>query len=1272
MASTGLPSYLTAIPTIPSTSTPHPQPIPPRTNPQEPNQKPLGAATAASAATANMGPAETLAMVSSFRMSGSAAGGGSGLSSSTTPGSESAVSPSQQQHNPSKRHSGGGGGGHPPTSWGSPYTQNVLGSLTGLFHRSRTPPIPTSTPSSRPGSPSLLPSPPTPLRRPASPSTSPPAPGARWSTAGPAKNEETKQSIAAPPSFARMLSDLQQIQTQLQSKPPDPKKRETPSSSVAGTPVGGEAASSMYFAVSGNRSVGGLTDEESEEEGSLSEESEEEEGSSDEESEDEDEDFEEAERRRRDILDAYEGSFSQQGYESFRSKGGSLMDPTLLPPPPSGFSYSSSVLNQMKPNASNNKNHKTNEIYEYEFEEDDDALYFADGDQRRLAKGDQGFEGDDDDNININESEDVLDLEPEDPLFPARESHSNDQNQDVAGGMQDVTLEDVEDVDALLGLLDKYLRKSRYSKMVLEGVDPSKLPPVLSLKKGAEWQDLDKKQQQQKQHQHEPKDSVVGERRESQSAAVPMVAPRMQSLVMATDEDLDEAADEVPLATLKTLNRTRKKSEVPGLDPPPPFQDTHQQSTASTTAAATAQQPPPPPTTTTATTPPTIDEEKAKMDLILSKLSEANVKKITTRIYIQDARNFKTLVLTSLMTADQVIQMVVSRFKVEESEEWSLFELCNDLGIERPLRDWEVVTDVISAWDTVNSTNAIVMKKYGYRSTLVPKSISGRFPKVQGYLYTELKQGKWQKRFCALKESTLYYYTGPNYSGETVLLRLTNFDVYTLTTRKRRTPTNYCFALRSTQSVKIFEDKSDYMRFFCVDKQERLFDWVLAIRLAKNESTYIDFPEIFEDYPDIPARERAARIAAEEANQKPPESIPISNATLKKNAAPQPLIPSNSLLGNLIQQQQQHQHHQPKSSSVQPASAQTEIGGVAFLGGIAIPVGSHNTPHPTTSTTLGRRAATTTANAPAPLIDLHQQQQQQHPTSTLARRGAPPPPSPLNVPASGPLIDLQTTTTTNTLHPKDPHLPNPSPTHPTKPLLTFPDSRINYQTRGTDKPPTSPAEDDTPPPPPSTSRNNPPPPRTPKRHRPLTHEDLDRAWEAEQAETMRAMEEQRNVYLSLGSLSASVLETRGDVDKVQEARKERERLRRLEMGRRRGVGGEEEEDEEDEVPLGETISRSLGRGVWMGPPRAVGVGGVGGGEGIQYGMKKKKKKKKEEEEDGEEGKKTKRKTKKKSGEGGLVDVSDSTNCRQCGCSELKLAKQHTAGALCVNCYHSHK
>ncbi|KAI9329669.1 hypothetical protein DFJ73DRAFT_901736, partial [Zopfochytrium polystomum] len=231
------------------------------------------------------------------------------------------------------------------------------------------------------------------------------------------------------------------------------------------------------------------------------------------------------------------------------------------------------------------------------------------------------------------------------------------------------------------------------------------------------------------------------------------------------------------------------------------------------------------------------------------------------RIYIEDAQHFKSLVLTSLVSADQVIATVVRKYGVEASPDWTLFEICNDLGIERPLREWEIVTDVLSAWDSATTKNAIVMKKYAYRNTLVTSSVVGTFPKVSGPVYMESKPGRWQKRYCILRNNSLYSCKDSNRTGESLICRLTSFDVYTPLAnnmRRQRAPTKYLFALRSTQNVKIFENAADHVRFFCVDKTESLYDWVIGLRLARSEATFEEFPEVFEGYSNIPAREKIA------------------------------------------------------------------------------------------------------------------------------------------------------------------------------------------------------------------------------------------------------------------------------------------------------------------------------------------------------------------------------------------------------------------------------
>lgn len=90
-------------------------------------------------------------------------------------------------------------------------------------------------------------------------------------------------------------------------------------------------------------------------------------------------------------------------------------------------------------------------------------------------------------------------------------------------------------------------------------------------------------------------------------------------------------------------------------------------------------------------------------------------------------------------------------------------------------------------------------------------------------------------------------------------------------------PTDFAFALRSTQNKSIFERPHDHCHFVCVEKQERLFDWVLALRLArvcfvnlnltlKTEHTFDEFPEVFEDL-DISEKARKRKAAKKDRSR---------------------------------------------------------------------------------------------------------------------------------------------------------------------------------------------------------------------------------------------------------------------------------------------------------------------------------------------------------------------------------------------------------------------
>ncbi|CAG8528053.1 9982_t:CDS:2 [Paraglomus brasilianum] len=221
--------------------------------------------------------------------------------------------------------------------------------------------------------------------------------------------------------------------------------------------------------------------------------------------------------------------------------------------------------------------------------------------------------------------------------------------------------------------------------------------------------------------------------------------------------------------------------------------------------------------------------------------------KITTRIYIGDVRQFKTLALTSKMNALSVLKYLKRKQAVPDSDEWTLFELVNDLGLERPLRDWEIVTNVINTWDPARTTNALVCKTYAYRHTLTVEGMNNGVPPLFGWLHLKLKKNKWEKRYVYLRDGAIYHAKDSKGVNETFLCTIASFDVYTLTKPLKRAPTKFAFALKSQDKITMFESPDqDYVHFLCAERLEKMKDWVLSIRNAKAQLLLEERPELFQ------------------------------------------------------------------------------------------------------------------------------------------------------------------------------------------------------------------------------------------------------------------------------------------------------------------------------------------------------------------------------------------------------------------------------------------
>jgi hypothetical protein len=208
------------------------------------------------------------------------------------------------------------------------------------------------------------------------------------------------------------------------------------------------------------------------------------------------------------------------------------------------------------------------------------------------------------------------------------------------------------------------------------------------------------------------------------------------------------------------------------------------------------------------------------------------------RVFIGDMQRFNTVEITPNTNAGDVIALIASQGSLDNTAAWMLFELANDFGMERPIRSYELLSDVTASWNKDKLLNAFVVKRTYLAPFLSRSNIPTSSPTNRGYVEYESKKGKWSKRWMELREHSLWLAKRDTGKDETFLCSLSNFDAYYIT-RKHKSPKPFVFAIKSTDNISLFENVSDYVHIVSCNQKdgER---WMEAILVARS---YVLFQE---------------------------------------------------------------------------------------------------------------------------------------------------------------------------------------------------------------------------------------------------------------------------------------------------------------------------------------------------------------------------------------------------------------------------------------------
>ncbi|KAG8683831.1 hypothetical protein FRC09_015827 [Ceratobasidium sp. 395] len=164
---------------------------------------------------------------------------------------------------------------------------------------------------------------------------------------------------------------------------------------------------------------------------------------------------------------------------------------------------------------------------------------------------------------------------------------------------------------------------------------------------------------------------------------------------------------------------------------------------------------------------------------------------------------------------------------------WHLWEQSNECGMERPVRDFEFVSDVLKAWNAEKRVNVLIIRRSQLCGLLKPENIPTSSPIMSGWVMWASKPGKWSKRWLELKEHSLYVSKSDKPGKEqTFLCGVSNFDAYVVT-HIQRAPKGFVFATKSTEGSGVFEKEEDSSHIFSCDREIGEV-WLNKILLARS------------------------------------------------------------------------------------------------------------------------------------------------------------------------------------------------------------------------------------------------------------------------------------------------------------------------------------------------------------------------------------------------------------------------------------------------------
>lgn len=157
-----------------------------------------------------------------------------------------------------------------------------------------------------------------------------------------------------------------------------------------------------------------------------------------------------------------------------------------------------------------------------------------------------------------------------------------------------------------------------------------------------------------------------------------------------------------------------------------------------------------------------------------------------------------------------------------------VLESFSQLGLERPLRRYERVRDVMNSW-VGNGGNSLIIVPASSEAALEQLELKSAPintpPEISFYMYHSHRLGKWEKRFVTLHPDGQVTMSKKERAKEqTNLCHLSDFDIYSTSVRnlprKLTSSKRLCYAVKSMQKASMFLSTEMFVHYFATDDVE--------------------------------------------------------------------------------------------------------------------------------------------------------------------------------------------------------------------------------------------------------------------------------------------------------------------------------------------------------------------------------------------------------------------------------------------------------------------